>query len=254
MTVRAAAAARQTLTAGFWTLQALLLFVAAAWLAWHCLAAVNFGYPVWHDALGIDTTIERYAPRNRYREDFAQTTPAERARLFGAIVDAIHDDGRGLAGLRYYASDGRVLGRLLRPPEIVHLRDVARLVNGFQMTGAAALVLFLGGAVYARATRRTLPTWHRFAVGAGVLLAATGMVLLVAGPVRVFYGLHEWVFPPDHPWFFWYEDSLMSTMMQAPDLFGAIAVAWGLLTALFVVPGYLLLQRWLAVGQRGRAV
>jgi hypothetical protein len=42
------------------------------------------------------------------------------------------------------------------------------------------------------------------------------------------------VFPPGHAWFFYYEDSLMTTLMQAPHLFGFIAVAIGVLAlALF---------------------
>jgi hypothetical protein len=56
--------------------------------------------------------------------------------------------------------------------------------------------------------------------------------VLAIGPRRVFYRMHEWVFPPENPWFFYYQDSLMSTMMKAPHLFGAIApvlLALGLL-------------------------
>jgi hypothetical protein len=48
----------------------------------------------------------------------------------------------------------------------------------------------------------------------------------VVGPVQVFYVLHELVFPAGHEWFFYYQDSLMSMMMQAPNLFGPIAVLW----------------------------
>ncbi|MDZ7747429.1 MAG: hypothetical protein U5K43_00040 [Halofilum sp. (in: g-proteobacteria)] len=54
--------------------------------------------------------------------------------------------------------------------------------------------------------------------------------MFAVGPVDLFYWLHEQVFPPDHQWFFHYQESLMSMMMRAPDLFGAIAVLWLALT------------------------
>jgi hypothetical protein len=38
------------------------------------------------------------------------------------------------------------------------------------------------------------------------------------------------VFPEGHQWFFYYQDSLMSTLMKAPYLFGYIALALLVLT------------------------
>lgn len=61
------------------------------------------------------------------------------------------------------------------------------------------------------------------------LVAAIGAVLLIVGPEKVFNQLHIWVFPDDHQWFFYYQDSLMSTMMFAPHLFGWIGLAWTIL-------------------------
>ena len=40
----------------------------------------------------------------------------------------------------------------------------------------------------------------------------------------MFYQFHIWLFPADHEWFFYWQDSLMSTLMKAPVLFGGIAV------------------------------
>lgn len=214
------------LAALYWSVFAGALLVGSLFVSWQALAGFDFAYLVWHEALGIGDTIARYGPENRWRQGFEQTAPIERARLFGAIVDAIHDDGRGLADLRYYDPEGRELGRLLRDPEIVHLQDVARLVGWFEAAGVAALVLLFGLTAEARWRQRSLPPARRFLGGAAVLLAVTAIALLVIGPVEVFYALHEIVFPDDHQWFFWYEDSLMSTMMQAPNLFGAIAAVW----------------------------
>src|SRR5690606_5060552 len=58
------------------------------------------------------------------------------------------------------------------------------------------------------------------------LTSITGitLVIFITGPTKVFYWLHEQIFPDEHEWFFYYQDSLMTTLMKAPDLFGFIAV------------------------------
>ncbi len=239
---------RRPLAALRWAGFAAALAVASLFVTWHGLAAFDFGYPIWHEVLAIDRTIERYGPENRYRDGFERTTATERARLFAAIVDAIHDGGRGLAELRYHAPDGGVLDRLLRPPEIRHLRDVAGLVGAFTRAGWIALVLTAALAWRARSRGEPLPALRRFALGGAAALLAVGAVLLAAGPVTVFYWLHERIFPADHPWFFWYQDSLMSTMMQAPNLFGAIAALWVALAAALAAVALRALRYWLAAG------
>jgi hypothetical protein len=52
------------------------------------------------------------------------------------------------------------------------------------------------------------------------------------GWVEVFYAAHRWIFPDDHQWFFFYQESLMSTMMQAPDLFLYIGISMAILALL----------------------
>lgn len=210
----------------YWSVFAVALLIASLYVSWQALAGFDFAYLVWHEVLAIDDTIARYGPENRWRQGFEQTTPIERARLFAAIVEAIHADGRGLAELRYHDPEGRELGRLLRPPEIAHLRDVARLVGWFEIAGIVALLLLMALVAEARWRCRTPPPARRFLAGAAVVVATAGIALLAIGPVDLFYAMHEVVFPSGHEWFFWYEDSLMSTMMQAPNLFGAIAAVW----------------------------
>ena len=75
--------------------------------------------------------------------------------------------------------------------------------------------------------RRVVIQWKQQGLLLGGLLAAVGLVLLIAGPTAVFYQLHIWIFPDDHQWFFYYQESLMSTMMKAPDLFGGIGATIG---------------------------
>lgn len=241
------------LAALYWFAFAGGLLVASLFVSWQALAGFDFAYLVWHEALGIGDTIARYGPENRWRQGFEQTTPIERARLFGAIVDAIHDDGHGLADLRYYDPEGRELGHLLREPEIVHLRDVARLVRWFETAGIAALVLVLVLTAEARWRRRSLPPARRFLAGAAALLGVAGGAVLTVGPVELFYALHEIVFPDDHQWFFWYEDSLMSTMMQAPNLFGAIAAVWFPFALALAWAGLWAVGRFLERGHSGSA-
>lgn len=206
------------------------LFSAAAllgalFLAWRILATVDYLYPLLYEPAGIGAHIDRFGPENRYRQGFSQTTREERERLFAEIGRAIRDQGRGLESLSYHDAQGNKLGTLLRPPEIIHLQDVARLVGRLEIAGAAALLLLTLQLILLRRQRRALPALGRMLLltCAGLLLGA--LVVVVIGAKDVFYALHEWVFPSDHQWFFFYQDSLMSTMMKAPDFFGYVAAA-----------------------------
>lgn len=215
-----------------WALLVIAMAVMALFVAWHALAAVDFGYSAWYDLLAIDETIETHGPENTTRPGFQHTDRAERERVFGAIVDAVHDDGRGLGGLVYRDADGRILGPLLTEDEIIHLQDVAHLVNVFSRAGwlAAGLVVVLAGTAAVR--REVPPDGRRMALVSGVTLACLALAVLVVGPERVFYWFHVLVFPPENEWFFNYQDSLMSMMMQAPNLFAPITVALVLLAAI----------------------
>ncbi|NGP54215.1 DUF1461 domain-containing protein [Thioalkalivibrio sp. XN8] len=198
--------------------------LAALWLSWHSLAAVDFLYPVFYDRIGVHEHIEEFAPQNRYKRGFETTTPAERQRLFAAIVDAIHRSGEGLEELAYRDPAGRPLDRLLRPPEAGHLRDVATLLERLLPAGALAMAWVVVHLVLMRRLGWTMPPLRRL-LGLSLAAVAAGVALvLLVGPRRVFAWAHDLVFPPDHPWFFYYQDSLMSTFMMAPYLFGAITL------------------------------
>lgn len=228
-----------------WTVLLASLAASALLLSWHALASVDFGYSVWYDLLEIDETIATYGPDNHTRPGFYHTARDERERLFGAIVHAIHNDGQGLEALTYHLPDGRAVAPLLTPPEILHLEDVARLVNALNLAGMTGIVVFVLLAAHAIGHRARPPSGIRIAaVTGGGFLAGTAAIL-VSGPVRVFYWLHEVVFPPDNPWYFYYEDSLMSMMMQAPNLFGPIAASWALLALLLGTLAWLTLAHLL---------
>ena len=208
--------------------------LAALYLAWRTLAAVDFLYPVLYEPAGIGAHIDFYGPKNRYKQGFAETTRAEREALFSAIARSIRNHGRGLESLTYHDRTGRELGVLLRSPEVIHLRDVATLVHRLEIAGLMALAVLAFHVVFLRRRRLRLPGAGRmfFLTTGGVLLTAA--LVLVTGPRKIFYKLHEQVFPPDHQWFFFYQDSLMSTMMKAPFLFGYIAVALVVLALVYL--------------------
>ncbi|MBA2491078.1 MAG: DUF1461 domain-containing protein [Gammaproteobacteria bacterium] len=226
-----------------WIVYIFAALLSTAYVAWLALAQVNFLYPVWHDLIGIDLTIEVYGPRNRYRQGFELTSKSERSRLFAGIVDAIHGRGAGLDKLVYHDNEGRALGTLLREPEIVHLKDVAALVDAFSCAGIVAIIAAAALLLNIHKRRLAPPPAKSLLPGLLVPIVALAAAILVAGPVNAFYWLHTVVFPAGHQWFFYYQDSLMSTMMMAPVLFGYIALVWTLLTLL-------LLTVCIALGQR----
>lgn len=219
--------------------------LAALWLSWRCMAVVDFLFPAFYEALDIRAHIEHFAPQNRYKSGFETTTREERLRLFGAIVDAIHDSGRGLAALEYHDPAGRPIDRLLREPEVVHLQDVANLVDRIAPVGWLAIAWVGIHLLLIRLLGWRVPPLSRL-LGASLLATIGGVLLVLAiGAKRVFYWLHDVVFPPENPWFFYYQDSLMSTMMKAPDLFGGIAAVL-LLLGLAIYAGLLVAARRLA--------
>lgn len=206
-------------------------FLCMCLLSWHLLAQLNFGYPLGYQLLSIDKHIQHYGPENRYKNDFAQTTPEEHAQLFQQIVAAIQDGGKGLAEISYRLPDGSFTP-LMRTPEVIHLQDVANLVEVFYRAGIIGGLLWLALTTYAYCQRQTFPSLKKILIGFASALAAISAVVFIIGPKNVFYWLHVKIFPDEHEWFFFYEDSLMTTLMKAPDLFGFISV---LLIALIIV-------------------
>lgn len=206
---------------GLYSLSGLLLAMALAWLV---LFKLNFGYGWLHDVLEIEQVVQQYGPQNRYRHGFEHTGKAERVRLFAAISHGVHHQGEGLAAIRYHDSAGKDLGPLLHRAEIIHLNDVAKLLVWLKYVVLAAALTWLGMLLLYRFGRIALPGFKQQLGAIAGLTALSGLLLGLMGPVKVFYALHRWVFPAGHQWFFYYQDSLMSTLMKAPDLFGGIAL------------------------------
>jgi Protein of unknown function (DUF1461) len=216
-----------------WFVFMALTLVAALFLSWRALIGFDYLYPVWYETLDIDQTIAQYGPQNRQGKLlFETTTKIERVRLFSALADAVHHQGRGLKDLVYQDSTGHPIATLLTAPEIVHLQDVARIFGWLQTVGWVALAALVVLLTWLRSGRQVLPSVRKLLLWTVSGIAIVGAVVVALGPTKLFYQLHEWIFPPGHQWFFFYQDSLMSTMMKAPVLFGPIALTWALLSLL----------------------
>ncbi len=218
---------RPVLRRGIGGLVALGLVFVTLLVSWHALAKVDFLYALWYPTLEIEAHIAHYAARNVHgKQDFVRTDPAEHRRLFGAMVQGIHGRGEPLDQLVYRDEQGVAMGIFLRADEVGHLEDVAGLVRGLQLAGwtiTAATVLLL---VLQGRQGVLLPTPRAVLLALGLAWAVGGAVLAWVGPQQVFDRLHEWIFASGHPWFFYYEDSLMTTVMKAPDIFAAIVAIW----------------------------
>lgn len=199
-----------------------LSFLLCIWLSWQTLAQVNFLYPIWHDYAGIGQNIDQYAPLNHYKPGFEATSDDTRKQLFAGIVDAIQHQGKGLSHLNYSFQNQTIM--LLRPAEIIHLQDVANLISWLNQITLWLFIAWIALLIYYIKKPLNLPKNNQawYFLGAG--LALIGVLLWLFGAKEVFYQLHIWIFPNNHQWFFYYQDSLMSTMMKAPDLFGYIAI------------------------------
>lgn len=187
------------------------------------LAKVDFAYGTFHDLLNIQQHCEQYGPLNRFRQGFAGTDKAEHVRLFAAVNDAVHQQGKGLAEI-YYAIDGQPIDRFLHASEIQHLEDVANLIDFMNPFAIAASLIWLAFSALFVLGKRPMPGFKQQLVGIGIFVGLCVVSTFLIGPEKVFNAFHVWVFPVGHQWYFFYEDSLMSTLMKAPDLFGAIAV------------------------------
>lgn len=198
-----------------------LLMVAL--VSWLLLAKVDFFYPVAYQLLNIEQHIQEYGPHNRYKSGFEYTSPATHHQLFQDINRAVHQQGAGLADIRYTLPSGAP-EILLRPPEVIHLQDVANLIDHLICAGTAASLLWVVLLVYISWQRLRQPPAKIQRQGFACAITAVILTLFLVGPTRVFYWLHTQVFPAEHEWFFFYEDSLMTTLMKAPDLFGVICL------------------------------
>lgn len=227
--------------------------VLAFSLAWVVLAQTQFLYGVWHDVGGIREGIAQYGPKNRFKHGFAETTREQRLELFAQINTAIHRHGDGLENIKYETSTSHGVQLLLREPEVVHLQDVANLIDVMFWVVVVNALLWLMLVAYALKKNRLWFGLKRQLLPMVAVAMAIILVLILFGPEAVFNQLHIWIFPDGHQWFFYYQESLMSTMMLAPVLFAWIGATWALLAAilfLFIIHALNRLQGHITLSER----
>jgi len=206
------------------------LFCLSFYISWNLNAASNFLYSIWYETLDLGGAIDKYAPDNKFREGFETTSKPQRVELFSGIVRGVQNDGKGLSGLAYTHNNS--VETLLTDAEIIHLQDVANLVDKFKYLALCAFVVALLTMILIFRRKIPIKKFKRHLYSGLGLILFLLVILLIMGPTKVFYAGHELIFPNNHQWFFYYEESLMSTMMRAPDLFGPIACQLLLLTIL----------------------
>ncbi len=214
----------------------LLAFLLSLYGSWMVNAQLGYGYSWLYGFYETEQHISRYAPQNKYRSGFETTAVEVHKEVFQKIVESVHDNGVGLESIHYEYQNQLV--PLLHEAERVHLQDVANLINNIHSIAWVCGGLFIIGLVAEYRHRRK----HKSrASSLGIVSVFLLLMLLIAGVFLVwgakaiFYQLHVLIFPADHQWFFYYQDSLMSTLMKAPDLFAGIAVQIVLLAlALYV--------------------
>ena len=215
------------------TLTILCCFAVALLFAWKLLYLSNYNYEFWYSQLSIEQHVAKFAPQNRLNKTgFEKTTREARTELFRSIGHAINNGGEGLRTLEYQPHPDAEPIVLLTDPEAIHLEDVAKLIDLLEPIGWAATVLLVVLMVLAIVGNISLPGLKVSLLTLLVIALLLTVVIVVVGPRDVFSALHEFVFPADHQWFFYYQDSLMTTLMKAPDIFFAIGAVWAALAVI----------------------
>lgn len=228
----AAVQAKNALT--WWAYLLVTVWLAVS-LAWSVYARFDYGYGYWYERQGIAEHIATYAPLHPYKRGFAQLSPEQHIEAFRQIVESVHNHGAGLTQIQYQVA-GQAPVVLLDHAEVEHLVDVSNLLDWGR---AAFYLLFPVWLCLVFLLRDgVLPAWRlRMAAMFGSLLPLV-VALGVMGHKALFYRIHVMIFPANHQWFFYWEESLMSTLMKAPYLFGDIAVVMGSAAAAFALVLY----------------
>ncbi len=191
---------------------------------------LNYGYGLFYQWLDINSHIKTFAPQNRQgKNGFELTSPEEHHRLFAEISTAINQSGAGLRELTYTPDTTPQI--LLTDAEATHLEDVAILVDIMMPIGWGALALWVVLLIVSRLRNIALPSLGNSLMTLLIVGMAVLVTVFIIGPLKIFRAFHELVFPAENQWFFYYQDSLMTTLMKAPDIFFAITVLWALIAA-----------------------
>jgi hypothetical protein len=202
---------------------------ASLYSAWYICYSNYFFFPTVYVLDDIQGHVQKYAPLNKKgKKDFAFVTTPHHINIFYKLLKAVENNGDGLEDITYPV--GEEQKRFLTDAEVVHLKDVANLLASMR-SYMQLNVFLLAVVVFCMVRWKVWPYYTTGALGAVVLLSALGTAFVwKVGFVKVFYALHTMVFPSDHQWFFYYQESLMSTLLKAPDSFIAFGVLLGVFT------------------------
>ena len=231
----------------------LALLVSCLYVSWQVLSQANFLYDQIYEHNDLEAHVNEFAPLNRNgKESFALTTKAERVRVFNDIAREINAGGGGLGAITYTPEGAGAATTFLVEAERDHLQDVANLVSSLKPVGAviaSLLIVFYGFCWYYKVSRYQY-FWRPSGLFVSILQIAAVAALCVAvtfalGPQQTFYLLHEWAFSDKAQWYFYFEDSLMTTLM--PEIvFANIAALIGILTVLTWLAANFIVRRILA--------
>jgi len=214
-----------------WCLFALVLLVFSLGISWQLSKTTDFLYSFWYQTLQIDEVISKNVLKNTHgKRDFPINDVKLHEKKFADIVQAIHQHGEGLAEISYLNHQA-IVRTLLTKSEVQHLQDVANLLDtvaklwwGNLVVLSGFILLYIRNAQQLKAESiKKMPTGKQKLISLMCFVVLFIALLGIWGFTQVFYYLHTVIFPGDHQWFFYYRDSLMATLMKAPDIFAAIA-------------------------------
>ena len=215
----------------------LALLVSCLYVSWQVLSQANFLYDQIYEYNNLEAHVNEFAPLNRNdKESFALTSKTERVRVFNDIVREINTGGGGLGSITFTPQGADAATTFLIEAERDHLQDVANLVSGLKPIGAviASLLMAFYGFCWYYKVSRYLYFWRPSSIFASLFQIGAVAALCVAityaiGPQQTFYLLHEWAFSDKAQWYFYFQDSLMTTLM--PEVvFSNIAIMIGAIT------------------------
>ncbi|MBD1387985.1 DUF1461 domain-containing protein [Neiella sp. HB171785] len=225
-----------------WLSMCLLLWVVAVGISYQANRLAHFGYPLWYELINIDGHIKRYAPLNKMkRKDFHLTDKSQHLLLFEQLNEAVHQQPEKLGDIQYTTNSGSK--PWLTESEIIHLKDVHQLLRDCMVIWWLCLPLAMVLLWLYWQSRLQFPSVQtRRAVAAVILLAGVTGYWMV-GFDDLYRLFHESVFPPQHQWYFDYHQSLMTTLLKAPDLFAIWAAQIGGLALIICIAALMAVQR-----------
>lgn len=202
----------------------ILLAILSINLSWQISSYLNFYYEQLYSPLKIEKHIQKYSKKNRnyYLRSFYSTSQAEHYRIFKDIIYSVNHDGKGLEKIDYFSTSHNKLLKFLTKPEIVHLKDVSRIVSIFNYLTIISFAIFVFILTIMLKKRIELYSFKEILLSMTSILTFLILFIIIIGPLKIFYYLHE-IFFSNNQWFFYYEESLMTTLMKAPDIFAYIS-------------------------------